>query len=289
MQRSKKAQHICPKTGPDCLPRLFVRRGTMAARLCEGNGGFMLSSKDMAFFREQGFVILPRQASPEFCEQVIAFAQSELDQHRGPMEYEADTRYPGAPASREAEGGMTARRLLQAYARAPVLADWATGPALAEPLRQLLGDGALLSQAHHNCIMTKQARYSTATGWHRDSRYWSFQRAELVSAWLALRQESVENGCLLVIPGSHRVQVTGEQLDAAQFLRPDVEANQALLAQAAPVELQTIRRKPARVPPACRRSRSLHRSYEISGGTRYSVGGRYASAVCSLTLYRRSL
>jgi phytanoyl-CoA hydroxylase len=85
--------------------------------------------------------------------------------------------------------------------------------------------------------MTKQARYSTATGWHRDSRYWQFQRAELISSWLALRQETPENGCLLVIPGSHRVEVDSHQLDAAQFLRTDLEDNQALLAQAQTVPL----------------------------------------------------
>ena len=76
------------------------------------------------------------------------------------------------------------------------------------------------------------------TGWHRDSRYWHFARAELISAWLALRHETVENGCLLVIPGSHQLQIDASQLDNAQFLRADLPQNQALLAQASPVALQ---------------------------------------------------
>lgn len=198
----------------------------------------MLSSAQIEAFQQHGYLILPGLAGHEFCEQVIAFAQAELDAQQQPIEYEADTRYPGAPSSREAEGGLTARRLLQACARSPLLADWALGPALAEPLLQLLGDGALLSQAHHNCIMSKQARYSTATGWHRDSRYWHFQRAELVSAWLALRDEFPDNGCLLVIPGSHRLNLAAGQLDAAQFLRPELAENQALLAQAQAVALK---------------------------------------------------
>ena len=97
----------------------------------------------------------------------------------GPIEYEADTRYPGAPESRDAEGGRTARRLLQAYARSGTLAQWATQAAIAQALQQLLEQDVLLSQTHHNCIMTKQARYSSLTGWHRDSRYWHFQRPEV--------------------------------------------------------------------------------------------------------------
>ncbi|WP_423680589.1 phytanoyl-CoA dioxygenase family protein [Undibacterium sp. WLHG33] len=198
----------------------------------------MLSLDQIQEFQTQGFLVLPGLATPDFCEQVIHFAEQQLTDDVHPIEYEADTRYPGAPASREAEGGHTARRLLQAYARDPILAKWATGAALAQPLLQLLGDGALMSQAHHNCIMTKQPQYSTATGWHRDSRYWHFARAELISAWLALRNETVENGCLLVIPGSHQLPIDASQLDTAQFLRTDLPQNQALLAQARPVALQ---------------------------------------------------
>ena len=197
----------------------------------------MLSLDQISHFQTQGYVVLPAMAQAQFCEDLIAFAQGELDAERGPIEYEADTRYPGAPESRDAEGGRTARRLLQAYARSETLAQWATQATIAHALQQLLEQDVLLSQAHHNCIMTKQARYSSLTGWHRDSRYWHFQRPELMSVWLALRDERVENGCLLVLPGSHRWQVQAEQLDSAQFLRSDLPQNQALLAQAKTVPL----------------------------------------------------
>ena len=86
-------------------------------------------------------------------------------------------------------GGHTVRRLLQAYARDPVFRDWATSAARRERLRQLIGPHVQLAQAHHNCVMTKQPRYSSVTGWHQDIRYWSFERPELVSVWLALGRE----------------------------------------------------------------------------------------------------
>ena len=211
--------------------------GTMA--FCSPNlMKTMLSIAQQQEFESQGFLILRQQAPAAFCNEVIAYTEQQLAAHIAPIEYEADTRYPGAPASREAEGGQTARRLLQAYARDPRMAHWATSQALAEPLLQLLGAGALLSQSHHNCVMSKQPQYSTATGWHRDSRYWNFERAELISAWLALRNETLENGCLLVIPGSHKLEIEAAQLDAAQFLRTDLAQNQSLLAQAQPVPLQ---------------------------------------------------
>ncbi|CAN5718611.1 phytanoyl-CoA dioxygenase family protein [soil metagenome] len=198
----------------------------------------MLTSEQLDQFRLHGYLVLPSFTDTAYCEAVIAYAQQQLSADAGPIEYEADTRYPGAPASRDAEGGRTARRLLQAVARSPMLGNWAKAEELAQVLRQLLGPGARLSQVHHNCIMTKQARFSSLTGWHRDSRYWQFQRAELVSVWLALRDETPENGCLLVLPGSHLWSVTPDQLDSAQFLRTELAHNQQLLALAVPVALR---------------------------------------------------
>jgi len=108
---------------------------------------------------------------------------------------------------------------------------------LAERLRQLLGPRVELSQAHHNCIMTKNPSYSSITNWHQDIRYWSFTRPELVSVWLALGREYFENGCLLVLPGSHKIDFTPEQVDDALFLRPDVESNKPVIAAQRRVEL----------------------------------------------------
>lgn len=146
-----------------------------------------------------------------------------------PIEFEADTQYPGAPLSRADEGGATARRLLMASSRHPMLLDWAIGDPLKGILHQLLGADVFLSQAHHNCIMTKQPAYSSVTGWHRDSRYWHFLRPELISAWLALGDELPENGCLQILPGSHHWEIDADQLDVSQFLRTDVSKNKKLL------------------------------------------------------------
>lgn len=165
-------------------------------------------------------------------------AQQQLAEQTGPLEYEADVNYPGAPAARDAPGGRTVRRLLQACARDPLFRQWAAAPAMGERLRQLLGPRVALSQAHHNCIMTKDPRYGSSTGWHRDIRYWSFETPELVSAWLALGDEHRANGGLLLLPGTHKMEFRGDQLDAAQFLRPDLEENREMLRTQVAVELE---------------------------------------------------
>lgn len=193
--------------------------------------------EEIARFRREGYVVVPRLALAAMRQRMLEVAQAQLAAAQGPLEYEADLQYPGAPRSHDAPGGRTVRRLLKACERDPVFHEWATSPLLARHLRQLLGPRVELSQAHHNCIMTKDPRYSSVTHWHRDIRYWSFERPELVSVWLALGAEHEENGCLRVLPGSHMTEVRPEQLDAAQFLRTDVEENRAVLATQLAVEL----------------------------------------------------
>jgi phytanoyl-CoA hydroxylase len=188
-----------------------------------------LSHEQLAAFDRDGFVIVRGLADRQLCERMKSIAQRHLAQDVQSVEYEAQTRYPGSPASLDAPGGRTARRLLQAYARDPLFADWATSRAIGDRLRPLLGPQVELSQAHHNCVMTKNPAFSSLTSWHQDIRYWSFEKSELISAWLALGQEHEENGCLLLVPGSHQIEFRREQFDDALFLREDLEENRRIL------------------------------------------------------------
>lgn len=197
----------------------------------------MLTQIELERFHQDGYIIVRALASAAEVAGMKAVAERALAENTAPVEYEADLHYPGAPPSRDAPGGRTARRLLQAYARDGVFKSWATKPAVVEKLRQLLGPDLVLSQGHHNCIMTKQPHYSSDTLWHQDIRYWAFERPELVSAWLALGPESPENGGLYVLPGTHIMSFAPSRMDEAQFLRADLAENRALIATQVPVLL----------------------------------------------------
>jgi len=202
------------------------------------NSGAALSEHGLATFRRDGYVVLPGVLSTDQIDQVCRFVQSSLHPIVGPVEYEADVGYPGSPADRSAQGGNTPRRLLHAYARSQVLRDLGLHPQVAAVLNELLGGAGLLSQCHHNCVMTKHPGYSSATLWHQDIRYWSFDRPELISAWFALGEERFTNGALQVIPGTHLMDFDRGRLDAELFLRPELQENAELIEQACTVELQ---------------------------------------------------
>ncbi|MCB9637328.1 MAG: phytanoyl-CoA dioxygenase family protein [Myxococcales bacterium] len=199
----------------------------------------ILSTEQENAFQRDGFLILRGFASPQEVQMLREIAESALDPVIGPAEFEADVRYPGAPTSREAQGGDTPRRLLNALARDLRVRQWATQAAIGKALQSFFGGKiAFLSQCHHNCFMTKSPGFSSQTRWHQDIRYWSFAKPELISFWLALGEEIEENGGLSLIPQSHRQAFTAHQLDAMKFLRDDIEDNQPLIDSAIQTSLQ---------------------------------------------------
>ncbi|MAT65287.1 MAG: phytanoyl-CoA dioxygenase [Gammaproteobacteria bacterium] len=189
------------------------------------------STGEQAAFARDGYVIVRNLAPPALMQRLLEVAEAQLAAQAPPLEFEADLHYPGAPASREQAGGRTVRRLLRAQSRDWAFTEWLTHPPLLNRVRQLLGPELIVPLAHHNCIMTKQPRFSSDTGWHQDTRYWAFQRPELVNAWLALGPEREDNGCMRLIPGSHRLELARERYDEQEFFREDLEENRELITQ----------------------------------------------------------
>jgi phytanoyl-CoA hydroxylase len=179
--------------------------------------------------RDQGYVVVPRFVPQGELTKLNDAARAQLTARAEPLELEADLRYPGAPPSRAAAGGETVRRLLDAYARDPVFARWGTAPALRAWMRAYFGEHVSMSRVHHNCLMTKHPLYGSLTAWHRDIRYWSFEREDLVSVWLALGEEQIDNGALWFVPGSHRMVFDADRFDDAKFFRTDRADNAEVL------------------------------------------------------------
>ncbi len=198
----------------------------------------LFTPAEAAQFAAEGYVVARGFASSDLCARIRDAGIRDLAAAKAPLEYEASVGYPGAPASIEAAGGRTVRRLLGAVDRDAAMRDWACGADTAARMAQLLGGRPVLSRAHHNCMMTKHPDFGSQTNWHRDIRYWSFERPELVSLWLALGPERPENGGLFVLPGTHVMEIEPQRYDGAKFLRPELAANRDLIATKRAVALE---------------------------------------------------
>lgn len=196
-----------------------------------------LSDSQIRSFQEDGYLVLRQELSSPIIQQIRRVTLTGLEEEIPPFELESELHYPGAPESADVEGGLTIRRLKNAFGRDPIFTHLLTHPTIIGSLYQLLGPQIVMPFAHHNCIMTKQPRYSSNTLWHQDIRYWTYQRPELISLWIALGEEHPENGCLYVIPGTHKMQFERERMDEMLFLRPELPENRPLIDRRVPVEL----------------------------------------------------
>ncbi|WP_169087544.1 phytanoyl-CoA dioxygenase family protein [Paenibacillus sp. PL91] len=74
---------------------------------------------------------------------------------------------------------------------------------ICEEIAQLSGTDTV--RIWHDQIQYKPPVSGGPTGWHQDHPLWPIiQPADLVSAWVALDDAVIENGCMWMVPGSHK-------------------------------------------------------------------------------------
>ena len=74
---------------------------------------------------------------------------------------------------------------------------------LAETARQL-SKAESVRIYHDHAMIKPPGETSKATNWHQDLPYWAMEPEGALSAWIAVDDVNVENGCLHFVPGSHK-------------------------------------------------------------------------------------
>ncbi len=165
-----------------------------------------LTNKQIEQFNQDGFLVIKDFAPKELCDKILEKAKEHLSNKKAPIETESEY----LDANDETN---TVRRLRQVYQREDIFKEWMTNKDIRAILKQIFNEDIVLTLAHHNSIMTKMPKESSRTSWHQDRRYWSFENDDLVSVWLSLDDEFIENGLLEFIPGSHKLKLEKEQFD----------------------------------------------------------------------------
>lgn len=78
--------------------------------------------------------------------------------------------------------------------------DLCSHPSVVEAVASLIGDDVVLWRSN---FFYKQPG-DPPIPWHQDTEYWPIEPTLNISAWLALEETTKENGCVQVIPGSHK-------------------------------------------------------------------------------------
>ncbi len=108
---------------------------------------------------------------------------------------EAEVRYPGQLVGRHRNNPHVAFPLFDELAHHPVIVSAA---------KSLLGDDVLICGT---VLFVKEAHSDGFVSFHQDATYMGMTPHLGISAWIALTHSNAENGCMRMIPGSHRDEI----------------------------------------------------------------------------------
>jgi hypothetical protein len=81
------------------------------------------------------------------------------------------------------------------------VADLVRNPRVLDAIERILGPDLLVWRS---IFFVKAAGDPGYVAWHQDFAYWGLDSDAVVTAWIALTESTERNGCLRVVPGSHR-------------------------------------------------------------------------------------
>ncbi|MDF1719707.1 MAG: phytanoyl-CoA dioxygenase family protein [Minwuia sp.] len=150
-----------------------------------------LSDRDVSQYRDQGYVV----------PQGFRLPTDKVDQMREDLDrliadnphLSADAMFcPHIPAHGP-----------QALKGADTWMEHAAIPEILDAVSQVIGPDFLL---WGTTVFGKPAHSGKETPWHQDGQYWPIRPLATCSVWIAIDAGTSENGCLRVIPGSHKDQ-----------------------------------------------------------------------------------
>lgn len=160
----------------------------------------LLAEHDLQSWEKDGYVVIRGFADAGTCraqyDAAVAIARDEAASESHLLVPE------GHPSAGATEPEDFVAKIFKLHRREPY-ASFNRDPRLLSLLSQLLGDDidAFLSQ------FIFKAPEAYGQPWHQDSYYFPFSESHQVGAWLAVTRATIENGCLWVVPGSHREPV----------------------------------------------------------------------------------
>ena len=183
-------------------------------------------------YDDQGYVVVPDVLGAEWLASAITEATAICRGLRGGIE--------GAlPADeRDDDATVLSRYLCIHFPHkiSAVMRDVARHPTVVDALVEIIGPNVKLMQS----MLFIKAAGKPGQAWHQDESHIPTRDRSLTAVWLALDDATVDNGCLWVIPGSHRRGVlypTHDQADPRFDGTPEAHGFPHAADEAVPVEL----------------------------------------------------
>lgn len=162
----------------------------------------VVSDEQVRSFVENGFLVVPDLVTPAEVEEM---RQDILHLARGGYPAEGLDSLP--PGLSDEELARSILCVHQPHHVSPVMRKYVSHPKIAGVLSQIVAahlpwwDGSV--KCMQSMFFMKPPGFQ-GQAWHQDEIYIPTRDRSLCGAWIALDDATVENGCLWVLPGSHR-------------------------------------------------------------------------------------
>ena len=117
----------------------------------------------------------------------------------------AAARYRNALEGHERESGMPLQGNLRH--KTHLLFTWADelvhNASILDAVEDVIGPDILCWTTN---FFIKEANNPGFVSWHQDSTYWGLDPDDVITAWVAFTDATLENGCMQVIPGTHKTE-----------------------------------------------------------------------------------
>jgi ectoine hydroxylase-related dioxygenase (phytanoyl-CoA dioxygenase family) len=192
-----------------------------------------ISQADWEQYQEHGYLIVRDLFAPREVREMLA----ECDAiHRGDYAelyggaFQVEPEFAEAAKSNP-ELAKLARKITYVVERSAVFREYLLKDKMLNILKDILGPDVLLFR---DILMMKPAKVGSKMPWHQDSNYWPIEPTDLCSVWTALDEATIENGCMRVVPGSHKLDLIPSNQANTPFLMDE----QVDLSKAVDVPLQ---------------------------------------------------
>ncbi len=232
-----------------------------------------IENEDWDRFMRQGYLrlgrLLSRRDEEELRQRIVAImlGKSGLDTSRMLMQLDSETgSYADAPPQTLGFKGSTLNyRKIQDLERDPAYLRFMQHPVFRAACARAYGPATPVA-AYRAMFMNKPAGKGTVLPWHQD-RWSQLDRDPLLTAWTALDPSTTRNGCVWIIPGSHKYGVINPD-HGSGFLTPEQAEHHCPPQNAIPLEVEAGE------------TVLLHNWLLHSSGVNSSMQSRRAFSVC---------
>jgi ectoine hydroxylase-related dioxygenase (phytanoyl-CoA dioxygenase family) len=190
-----------------------------------------LNDDQVRFYRTNGFLIIPDVLTPAQVDEGRRIVEDFVERSRAVTE--SDDVFDLEPAHSAERPAI--RRLKSPAKQHPFFDGLIHGEAILDPLESALGPNI---RALGSKLNLKAAGVGSPVEWHQDLAFHPHSNDNLLAVGVAFDDCSLVNGCLLVIPGSHKGAVLDHHQDGYFVGAVDVKALGIDVEHATPVEMK---------------------------------------------------